>query len=137
MGPAAFLQNARSGAQHLSKISSRFWRGGRAVECGGLENRYPARDLGFESLPLRISTFSANLLTRKGRDLRNFREEIGVLVRHRPNKYSVNSNSVDTKLKFFFAKTKLLKSENRKSRFECRKRTRYDFQTCLTEHFQA
>src|SRR5690606_40910597 len=28
-------------------------RGGRVVECGGLENRCPARDRGFESLPLR------------------------------------------------------------------------------------
>src|SRR5208282_4923177 len=31
------------------------WRGGRAVECGGLENRYGGFFLhrGFESLPLR------------------------------------------------------------------------------------
>ena len=29
------------------------WRGGRVVECGGLENRYPLRrDRGFESHPL-------------------------------------------------------------------------------------
>ena len=33
------------------------------VECGGLENRYPARDLGFESLPLRQTSIWKNLLT--------------------------------------------------------------------------
>ena len=34
-----------------------FWRGGRAVECGGLENRCAVELLypGFESLPLRHS----------------------------------------------------------------------------------
>ena len=29
------------------------WRGGRVAECGGLENRCPARGPGFESQPLR------------------------------------------------------------------------------------
>ena len=29
------------------------WRGGRVVDCGGLENRCAARHRGFESLPLR------------------------------------------------------------------------------------
>jgi putative endonuclease len=33
----------------------RFWRGGRAVECGGLENRCgPCAHRGFESHPLRL-----------------------------------------------------------------------------------
>ena len=30
-----------------------FWRGGRVVDCGGLENRCTARYPGFESLSLR------------------------------------------------------------------------------------
>ena len=30
-----------------------FWRGGRVVDCGGLENRCAARHPGFESLSLR------------------------------------------------------------------------------------
>ncbi len=30
-----------------------FWRGGRVVECGSLENCFVARQRGFESLPLR------------------------------------------------------------------------------------
>ena len=32
------------------------WRGGRVVDCGGLENRWAARLRGFESLPLRKTT---------------------------------------------------------------------------------
>ena len=31
----------------------KFWRGGRVVDCGGLENRCTARYPGFESLSLR------------------------------------------------------------------------------------
>ena len=34
-------------------------RGGRVVECGGLENRCTARYRGFESLPLRQLIFTA------------------------------------------------------------------------------
>ena len=30
-----------------------FWRGGRVVDCGGLENRCAERHPGFESLSLR------------------------------------------------------------------------------------
>ena len=31
-----------------------FWRGGRVVDCGGLENRCAERHPGFESLSLRL-----------------------------------------------------------------------------------
>ena len=37
--------------RHLLKKKS--WRGGRVVDCGGLENRCTARYPGFESLSLR------------------------------------------------------------------------------------
>jgi hypothetical protein len=36
------------------------------VYRGGLENRYTARYRGFESSPLRFSTYSEKLSTRKG-----------------------------------------------------------------------
>ena len=34
-------------------LKRKFWRGGRVVDCGGLENRCAARHPGFESLSLR------------------------------------------------------------------------------------
>ncbi len=34
-------------------MRSLFWRGGRVVECGSLENYFVARQRGFESLSLR------------------------------------------------------------------------------------
>ena len=34
-------------------LKKKFWRGGRVVDCGGLENRCAARHPGFESLSLR------------------------------------------------------------------------------------
>ena len=34
-------------------LRKKFWRGGRVVDCGGLENRCTARYPGFESLSLR------------------------------------------------------------------------------------
>ena len=34
-------------------LRKEFWRGGRVVDCGGLENRCTARYPGFESLSLR------------------------------------------------------------------------------------
>ena len=34
-------------------LQSTFWRGGRVVECTGLENQRTAMYRGFESLPLR------------------------------------------------------------------------------------
>ena len=34
-------------------LKRKFWRGGRVVDCGGLENRCAARPPGFESLSLR------------------------------------------------------------------------------------
>ena len=34
-------------------LKKRVWRGGRVVDCGGLENRCTARYPGFESLSLR------------------------------------------------------------------------------------
>ena len=34
-------------------LAKEFWRGGRVVDCGGLENRCTARYPGFESLSLR------------------------------------------------------------------------------------
>ena len=52
------LKNSRTFAS-LSKGSTsenrgqRFRRGGRVVDCGGLENRCTARYPGFESLSLR------------------------------------------------------------------------------------
>ena len=36
-----------------STLTKEFWRGGRVVDCGGLENRCTARYPGFESLSLR------------------------------------------------------------------------------------
>ena len=36
-----------------STSAKEFWRGGRVVDCGGLENRCAARHPGFESLSLR------------------------------------------------------------------------------------
>ena len=36
-----------------SALIKEFWRGGRVVDCGGLENRCTARYPGFESLSLR------------------------------------------------------------------------------------
>ena len=35
------------------ELRKEFWRGGRVVDCGGLENRCTARSPGFESLSLR------------------------------------------------------------------------------------
>ena len=37
----------------IPKQTRRTWRGGRVVDCGGLENRWSERIRGFESLPLR------------------------------------------------------------------------------------
>ena len=34
-------------------VFKKYWRGGRVVDCGGLENRCTARYPGFESLSLR------------------------------------------------------------------------------------
>ena len=36
-----------------STLTKEFWRGGRVVDCGGLETRCTARYPGFESLSLR------------------------------------------------------------------------------------
>ena len=46
---------SRTFASLLKKSASRkkFWRDGRVVDCGGLENRCTARYRGFESLSLR------------------------------------------------------------------------------------
>ena len=38
------------------------WRGGRVVDCGGLENRCTARYPGFESLSLRFNARKINIL---------------------------------------------------------------------------
>ena len=43
---AALLKNRAT-------LDKEFWRGGRVVDCGGLENRCTARYPGFESLSLR------------------------------------------------------------------------------------
>ena len=40
-------------AFNKSTSERKFWRGGRVVDCGGLENRCTARYPGFESLSLR------------------------------------------------------------------------------------
>ena len=47
----AYSKNSRTFAALLRKQSS--WRGGRVVDCGGLENRWTERFPGFESLSLR------------------------------------------------------------------------------------
>ncbi len=39
--------------QRKALLIKEFWRGGRVVDCGGLENRCTARYPGFESLSLR------------------------------------------------------------------------------------
>ena len=45
-------------------MKKKFWRGGRVVDCGGLENRCAARHPGFESLSLRNKCWkSANYKT--------------------------------------------------------------------------
>ena len=51
----ACLKYLRTFAPLLTKSTSekKFWRGGRVVDCGGLENRCAARHPGFESLSLR------------------------------------------------------------------------------------
>ena len=51
----ACLKYLRTFAPLLTKSTSekKFWRGGRVVDCGGLENRCTARHPGFESLSLR------------------------------------------------------------------------------------
>ena len=51
----ACLKYLRTFAPLLTKSTSekKFWRGGRVVDCGGLENRCTARYPGFESLSLR------------------------------------------------------------------------------------
>ena len=46
----SYLCTAFRGKRFLIK---EFWRGGRVVDCGGLENRCTARYPGFESLSLR------------------------------------------------------------------------------------
>ena len=53
----ACLKYLRTFAPLLTKSTSekKFWRGGRVVDCGGLENRCTARYPGFESLSLRKS----------------------------------------------------------------------------------
>ena len=50
----ACLKYLRTFAPLLTKSTSekKFWRGGRVVDCGGLENRCTARYPGFESLSL-------------------------------------------------------------------------------------
>ena len=40
--------------QRKALLIRKFWRGGRVVDCGGLENRCTARYPGFESLSLRF-----------------------------------------------------------------------------------
>ena len=40
-------------SSYLCIAFKEFWRGGRVVDCGGLENRCAARHPGFESLSLR------------------------------------------------------------------------------------
>jgi hypothetical protein len=40
-------------SKKIRQLSKEFWRGGRVVDCGGLENRCTARYPGFESLSLR------------------------------------------------------------------------------------
>ena len=51
---AAQLRN-NNGCNHC-------WRGGRVVDCGGLENRCTVRYPGFESLSLRCNARKINIL---------------------------------------------------------------------------
>ena len=41
-------------SKNKALLKKEFWRGGRVVDCGGLENRCTARYPGFESLSLRF-----------------------------------------------------------------------------------
>ena len=50
--PQKRSHNSVSGVSTL-KLSPTLWRNGRVVEGGGLENRFPERERGFESLLLR------------------------------------------------------------------------------------
>ena len=62
----ACLKYLRTFAPLLTKSTSekKFWRGGRVVDCGGLENRCTARYPGLESLSLRNKCWkSANYKT--------------------------------------------------------------------------
>ena len=60
----ACLKYLRTFAPLLTKSTSekKFWRGGRVVDCGGLENRCTARYPGFESLSLRWKIAALKLL---------------------------------------------------------------------------
>ena len=57
----ACLKYLRTFAPLLTKSTSekKFWRDGRVVDCGGLENRCTARYPGFESLSLREENVSS------------------------------------------------------------------------------
>ena len=59
----ACLKYLRTFAPLLTKSTSekKFWRGGRVVDCGGLENRCTARYPGFESLSLRFRYSEMNI----------------------------------------------------------------------------
>ena len=48
------------------ELRKKFWRGGRVVDCGGLENRCTARYPGFESLSLRRTP-----KTKRGQSMTN------------------------------------------------------------------
>ena len=58
----ACLKYLRTFAPLLTKSTSekKFWRGGRVVDCGGLENRCTARYPGFESLSLRFKKIQSS-----------------------------------------------------------------------------
>ena len=59
----AYYKNLRTFASLLkgSTLAKEFWRGGRVVDCGGLENRCTARYPGFESLSLRFRYSEMNI----------------------------------------------------------------------------
>ena len=56
---------SRTFASLLKKSTSRkkFWRDGRVVDCGGLENRCTERYRGFESLSLRQEVVNHRFMT--------------------------------------------------------------------------
>ena len=64
----------------IPKQTRRTWRGGRVVDCGGLENRWSERIRGFESLPLRNKPWKSRICkicTRKCTRNAQFQHDFG------------------------------------------------------------
>ena len=61
-------------------LKKKFWRGGRVVDCGGLENRCAARHPGFESLSLRKKKLKISVLQNKCPILHTKNVKLGVFI---------------------------------------------------------